>query len=235
MAVTGRETWPCWPENWPICSNGKDENKDGKKEDANGQKTEHGKPKPRTLVMQKERTDVINAELEMAGYFVLVTSEKMTAEKALKLYKSMDASEKLFRGDKSYLGDDSMRVYSENSVEAKIFIEFVALIIRNKIYTSLVDAQKETGSKSKYMTVPAAIAELEKINLIKASGDGGLGKPYYLGHALSKTQKTILKAFEMDTAYMERNISILVEELKKSDEKLKEETSDHEDTDNGND
>lgn len=215
---------------------GGDQKPDGKKvKSADGKEgSKQTKKKPRVLVLEKERTDVIDQELEMAGYFVLVTSEKMTAEKALMLYKSRDASEKLFRGDKSYLGDDSMRVYSENSVEAKIFIEFVALIIRNKMYTCLVDAKSESGSKAKYMTVPAAIAELEKISLIRASGDGDLGKPYYLGHALSATQKTILKAFGMDARYMEKNIMILGNELKKSDDKLKE-GAEHEDTDDDSD
>ena len=42
------------------------------------------------------------------GYFVIVTSKQMTAEEALELYKSRDVSEKLFRGDKSYLGNGWM-------------------------------------------------------------------------------------------------------------------------------
>ena len=64
----------------------------------------------------------------------------MTAAEAIDLYKSRDASEKLFRGDKSYLGNRSLRVHSTESAEAKIFIELVALIIRNRIYTLLKDA-----------------------------------------------------------------------------------------------
>jgi len=63
----------------------------------------------------------------------------MTAEDVLEEYNSRDASEKLFRGDKSYLGNRSYRLHSTESVENKIFIEFVALIIRNKIYTFLKD------------------------------------------------------------------------------------------------
>lgn len=61
----------------------------------------------------------------------------MTAAQALELYKSRDASEKLFRGDKSYLGNKSFRVHTSESVQAKIFIEFVALIIRSRLYTCL--------------------------------------------------------------------------------------------------
>lgn len=51
-----------------------------------------------------EKTDAINREISLCGYFVIVTSTKMTAEDALLLYKSRDASEKTVRGDKSYLG-----------------------------------------------------------------------------------------------------------------------------------
>ena len=53
----------------------------------------------------RERYDVIDEDIRLCGYFVIITSEKMTAEDALDLYKSRDASEKLFRGDKSYLGN----------------------------------------------------------------------------------------------------------------------------------
>lgn len=41
-----------------------------------------------------EKTDVINREIGLCGYFVIVTSAKMTAEDALLLYKSRDASGK---------------------------------------------------------------------------------------------------------------------------------------------
>ena len=74
----------------------------------------------------EDRTDVIEWENSLCGYFCIITSEKMNAKEALFLYKSRDTSEKLFRGDKSYLGDRSERVYSSESVASKIFVEFVA-------------------------------------------------------------------------------------------------------------
>lgn len=55
----------------------------------------------------EDRTDVIEWENSLCGYFCIITSEKMSAKEALLLYKSRDTSEKLFRGDKSYLGDKS--------------------------------------------------------------------------------------------------------------------------------
>lgn len=43
------------------------------------------------------------------------------------------------------------------------------------------------------MNVPAAIRELEKIELIRQAD-----RNYVLDHAVTATQKTILKAFDMD-------------------------------------
>ncbi len=146
-----------------------------------------------TFVMAEELTDVINEEIRLCGYFCLVTSEKMTAKEALELYKGRDASEKLFRADKSYLGHHAMRVHSTESLRAKTFVEFVAIIIRNKIYTSLLDAVTANEKRANFMNVPAAMRELEKIEMVRLP-DG----KYRLDHAVSARQKTILKAFDMD-------------------------------------
>ena len=114
-----------------------------------------------------EKSDVIDQEISLCGYFVIITSERMTAREAISLYKSRDSSEKLFRGDKSYLGNKSLRVPSQQAADAKIFIEFVALIVRNRMYTCLKDAMAEMDEKPNYMTVPAAIRELEKLEMAK--------------------------------------------------------------------
>ena len=154
-----------------------------------------------TFLGAVEKKEVAEKELQLCGYYVIITSEKMSAKEALILYKGRDTSEKLFRGDKSYLGNKSIRVYSEESAESKIFIEFIALIIRNKIYTSLKDTMEESGTRSNYMTVPATIKELEKIQAIKLI-DG----VYKLDHAVTATQKSILKAFGIDEKYVKDKI-----------------------------
>ena len=86
----------------------------------------HKGKKDEKFMYGRECHDMINEEIRLCGYFVIITSEKMTAVQALDLYKGRDASEKLFRGDKSYLGNRSFRVHTNESVHAKIFIEFVA-------------------------------------------------------------------------------------------------------------
>ena len=80
-----------------------------------------------------------------------------------------------------------------------MLIAFVALIIRNRIYTKLKDAEEEMLEKPNYMNVPAAIRELEKIEMIRQA-DG----IYRLDHAVTATQKTILKAFGIDANYIKR-------------------------------
>lgn len=165
------------------------------------------------FLFAREKEDVVEREIALCGYFCIVTSKKMTAAEAIELYKSRDASEKLFRGDKSYLGNKSYRVYTDESVSAKIFIEFVALIIRSKFYTLLKDEEERLDTHPNFMTVPAAIRELEKIEMIR-----GLDRNYRLDHAVTATQKTILAAFGIDMRYIKDRVARISERLRIADD-----------------
>ena len=151
----------------------------------------------RKFVFFEERAAVIELELALCGYFVIITSEKMTAKEALEIYKGRDASEKLFLSDKTFLGNHCLRVDSDESADSKIFIEFVALIIRNRMYNYLREEKKKMAKKPNYMTVPAAIRELDKIEMARQ-----LDGVYRFDHAITATQKTILKAFGMTDDYV---------------------------------
>ena len=151
------------------------------------------------LVAVDERADVIEREMKLCGYFCIITSEKMTAAEALIQYKGRDVSEKLFRSDKSFIGSKSERVQSTQSMSSKLFIEFIALIIRNRIYNLLHENMLRMDSKYNYMTVPAAIRELEKIEMVRRNG-----KSYKLDHAVTKMQKIILSSFGLDEKYISK-------------------------------
>ena len=168
----------------------------------------HEKDGKRKFYGYREREDVIEKELKVCGYFTIVTSKKMTAGDALLLYKSRDASEKLFCSDKSFLGNKTLRVSSNDAMESKIFVEFLALIIRCKIYTQLRKRMAEMAKKPNYMTVPAALRELEKIELIRQPGGN-----YKLDHAITATQKTILGAFGIDEDSARARALIIGKEL----------------------
>ena len=168
----------------------------------------HEGKKDQVLQFVREKQDVISRAIKHCGYFCIITSSKMSAADALDLYKSRDASEKLFRGDKSYLGERSMRTYHDEPAQAKIFIEIVALIVRNKIYTCLKDRMKELQKKKNYMTVPAALKELDKIEIIRQA-DG----VYRLDHAVTAMQKDILQAFNMTAATVKKEAGVLAKQL----------------------
>ena len=128
---------------------------------------------------------------DLCGYFCIVTSEEMTASQALIHYKGRDVSEKLFSADKSFIGSKSMRVQTTQALSAKIFVEFIALIVRNRMYNLLKETMLRLETKPNYMTVPAALRELEKIEMVRRGNNGH----YRLDHAVTKKQKTILSAF----------------------------------------
>lgn len=160
----------------------------------------------KTLKLAEENTSAVEKELSLAGYFAIVSSENMTAREAIELYKSRDASEKLFRSDKSYLGNKSMRVYSDEALSSKVFIQFIALILRSRIYIALKEKSEKMLKKPNYLTVPAALKELEKIVMIRH-----LDGVYRLDHAVTATQKAILDAFGLN----EGNVRYQAKEIEK--------------------
>lgn len=170
-------------------------------------KDKEQKETSKKFVYFEEKMSVIELELKLCGYFVIITSENMTAKEALEIYKGRDASEKLFLSDKTFLGNHCLRVDSDAAASAKIFIEFIALIIRNKMYNYLKDAAKKMIRKQNYMTVPAAIRELEKIEMSRQ-----LDGVYRLDHAVTATQKTILEAFGLK----ENNVKYRAQEISRT-------------------
>ena len=67
---------------------------------------------------------------------------------------------------------------------------------------------KNSGKKRNYFTVPSAIRELEKIEIIQQSD-----RNYRLGRAVTATQKDILKAFNMTAANIKEEAIAINDEL----------------------
>ena len=109
-------------------------------------------------------------------------------------------------------------------MSSKIFIEFVALIVRNRIYNLLKEELLKIEANPNYMTVPAAIRELEKIEMVRRSN--GI---YKLDHAVTKKQKVILSSFGMDETnitqiaakisnLLKQNKSLVAENIEEDDD-----------------
>ena len=167
--------------------------------------------KDKKFLFAREKQDVVEREMNLCGYFALVTSACMTAKDALELYDRRDQSEKLFCSDKTFLGNRPPGVHSDESASAKVFIGFVALIIRCRLHRALRDAKAAMPNKQNYMTVPAAMKELEKIELIRQF-DG----VYRLDHAVTARQKVILQAFDADELFIREKVGKLSEDLRRA-------------------
>ena len=89
-----------------------------------------------------------------------------------------------------------MRCQANEALHAKIFIEFVALIIRNRMHFLLREQMWKTHHKENYMTVLAANRE------------------YSLDYAVTATQKSILKAFDLAETNVRKQAVGINEDLK---------------------
>ena len=78
---------------------------------------------------------------------------------------------------------------SEESLHGTILIEFVALIIRNRLYGLMKEYVMETGSDEKYFTVQAAMRELGKVEMVRQA-DG----EYRLERRVTGVCRELLKA-----------------------------------------
>ena len=181
------------------------------------------------FVSYQERKEAIQRELKLCGYFCIITSEKMTASEALIHYKGRDVSEKLFRTDKTFIGSKSMRVQSAQALSAKIFVEFIALIVRNRIYNLLKEMMLRLETRPNYMTVPAALRELEKIEMVRRNNG-----QYRLDHAVTKKQKTILSSFGLSDIDV-KSIAMDIGKQLSGSPTIIDETATKEDEDDGED
>ena len=160
------------------------------------------------LQSYKRRDSIIQKEMDKLGYFVLITSEKMSAAEALSRYRDRDAVEKLFRTIKSLLGMDTFRVHGTESMEGKCFLAFLASIVWNEMYCAMKPLKKEEKDRKHY-TVPAMMKEMEKIFVTK--NDKG---NYRRKYALTARQKKILKAFGLEEKALDSYIRKISPALK---------------------
>ena len=112
----------------------------------------------------------ISLELKRCGYFCLISSSSMSAEEAYTIYSGRDSTEKLFSANKSFLGGNSLRVHTDAAVRGKIFLLFVALIVRNRFFNLLKGEMPSLNVKHNRMTVPSAIQELDTLEMSRYYG-----------------------------------------------------------------
>ena len=111
------------------------------------------------------KQEAIDAARKNFGYFALISNESMDAIKALELYRNKDLCEKAFGNLKERLNMRRMLVSSEQSLDGKLFVEFVSLI-----FLSYIKKQMQEHELFKDYTIQGLLDELDIIECYKEPG-----------------------------------------------------------------
>jgi len=79
------------------------------------------------------RCDVVEEDLSTAGWLVIISNDIPYAKKAMRIYRDKDVVEKGFLRLKCSLDLGRLRVHSQQSMQNKVFVGFVALILLSEI------------------------------------------------------------------------------------------------------
>jgi transposase len=120
-------------------------------------------PRRGTRVQVNEKS-VIKAR-RYYGFFALITNETMDAVTALELYRNKDVVEKAFGNLKERLNMRRALVSSEQSLDGKLFVQFVALI-----YLSYIKKQMQVKGLLKDYTLPGLLDKLDVIECFEQPG-----------------------------------------------------------------
>jgi transposase len=129
------------------------------------------------------RHEAVEQELVHAGWMVLLTNQVKDAQEALRIYRARDAVEKGFLSCKQDLDLRRLRIHSDETMRAKIFVGFIALILKSAIHVVMQEKRLYRD-----MTMKELIRTLEKLRLQYIAGNRIL-------YPLSKGRKDILSAF----------------------------------------
>jgi transposase len=102
-----------------------------------------------------------------AGYFCILTTSKMDPEEALRVYRNKDVVENCFDDLKNSLDMKRLRVHSSERMSARLFVQFLALIIYSKIRNTINLPSRENISMDRKATSCKDVAKfLLDINYI---------------------------------------------------------------------
>jgi len=129
------------------------------------------------------KNDVIKKEKRYYGFSALITNEKMNAMTALDLYRAKDIMEKAFGNLKERLNLHHTLVSSEQALNGKLFVEFVAFI-----YLSYIHKRMHEQSLYKEYTLHQVLDKLDIIECFECPG-----KKMRVGEILDNQHELFIK------------------------------------------
>jgi transposase len=120
---------------------------------------------PKRGVKVQIKEDAVARTKRYYGFFILITNEKMSAKEALQIYRNKDVVEKAFGNLKERLNLRRLLVSSEQSLEGKLFVAFIALI-----YLSYIKKQMQEANLFRTYTIGTLLDKLDLIECFEAPG-----------------------------------------------------------------
>ena len=111
------------------------------------------------------REDVVNSKLETAGWMVIISNCVDDAKEAIKIYREKDIVEKGFLRLKNSLDLSRIRVHREDTMQNKVFIGFISLILLTAIHNIMLEKLLY-----KSMTMKKLILTLSKLRIQTING-----------------------------------------------------------------
>ena len=138
-------------------------------------------------VLEKD-CDAVAKRLANADYFVILTTEHLSAKETLLIYRGRDNIERLFNVVKNNLGFTRADVKNDNTLQCKMFIVMLSAMVITYIKNCIREHRQELTRK---MTYNKACLELESIYSHKLKG-----KTAYC--EISDRQKLLLSSLGLD-------------------------------------
>jgi hypothetical protein len=129
--------------------------------------------------------EVLEKELESSGWLVLITNRIKGGEEALECYRAKDVIEKGFLKLKNAIDLNRIRVHSQESMQNKVFIGFLALILLSHINKVMVQKKMYRDMSMKDM-----LFTLKKLRVQRIAGEAIL-------FPVTQEQRRIYNAFSI--------------------------------------
>ena len=113
------------------------------------------------------REDVVEAELATAGWLGIISNFVTDAKDAIKIYREKDIVEKGFHRLKTSLDLGRLRVHSEASMQSKVFVGFISLILLCGIHNVMSDKMLYREMTMKKLILTLSELKLQVVNGVR--------------------------------------------------------------------
>lgn len=133
----------------------------------------------------------IDEQLSLCGYFLIAETDfTKSSEEILGIYRRRDVIEKSFDNLKNELDMKRLRTQSSETMQGKLFVSFISLIVRSYMLNCLTDHMLKNS-----FTLKKILLELDKIKCF----DAHAAQPGRVINPLTKNQRLLYQLLSFDS------------------------------------